>query len=367
MKLLLGHQVYSLRPAHARGRGGSAPLDPVVACTLALGALHWRKHSGPMRLYADSEFAAFIHSLDLSWLYDGGIDTEVLDSMPNSIRQDTFWVAAKVFAYGAAALPAAFLDVDLIVWKRVSDWENFDVTFLHREFNGRADGRGYIFPQGYQRPVYPWDGEEFNLGFVVLNNDALRKEFIGGSMRFMSGNPGSDPFNHACFAEQYLLAQCAKARSAKVNALLPGPPHDESFITHIWSDKQKLREEPVRAWALVNRYIARLKQDFPEHVSSLSRLFTWASSVAEAAARQAQSNRRNAPELLRRTFHRVPAAVIPPIRAAAVLKHPAMARPDSAAKPGGAGCFATQHPLRHLSRRRSRAAGFTCNTITRSN
>ncbi|MGC8541277.1 MAG: hypothetical protein ACP5QA_11680 [Phycisphaerae bacterium] len=366
MTLLLGHHVYSLRPAHARGRGGSAPLDPVVACTLALGALYWRKHSGPMRLYADSEFAAFIHGLGLSWIYDAGIDTAVLDSMPNSIRQDTFWVAAKVFAYGAATLPAAFLDVDLIVWKRVPDWENFDVTFLHREFNGRADGRGYIFPQGYQRPVYPWDGEEFNLGFVVLNNDALRKEFIGESMRFMSGNPGSDPFNHACFAEQYLLAQCAKARSAKVNALLPGPPHDESFITHIWGDKQKLREEPVRAWALVNRYIARLKQDFPEYISSLNRLFTWASAAAEAAARQAQNNRRNAPELLRRTFRHAPNLPVTPKQVSAGLKRPAMARSDSAAKPGVAGRFAAQRSLRHLSNRRSRAAGFTCTTITRS-
>lgn len=367
MTPIIGHHVYSLRPAHARGRSGCAPLDPVVACTLALGALQWRRHSGPMRLYADSEFAAFIHGLGLSWLYDAGIDTTVLDSMPNSIRQDTFWVAAKVFAYGAAALPAAFLDVDLIVWKRVSSWENFDVTFLHREFNGRADGRGYIFPPGYKRPAYPWDGEEFNLGFVILNNDILRKEFVGESMRFMSGNPGSDPFNHACFAEQYLLAQCAKARSAKMYALLPGPPHDESLTTHIWGDKQKLREEPVRAWALVNRYIARLKQDFPEHTSALGELFAWASSAAETAARRAHNNRRNAPELLRRTFRPVSATVIHPIQTAPLLKRPAMARPVSAAKPGVAGYFATQHPLRHLSNRPSRAAGFTCKTITRSN
>ncbi len=359
---LPGHHVYSLRPARARGRAGLEPLDPVVACTLALGALHWRKHSGPMRLYADSEFAAFIDSLGLSWIYDAGIDTAVLDAMPDCIRYDTFWVAPKVFAYRAAALPAAFLDVDLVVWKPVADWAEFDVTFLHREFNERGDGRNYAIPSGYNRPAYPWDGEEFNLGFLVFNNEKIREESTTQAIRFMSGNPGDDPFNHACFAEQYLLAQCSKARSARVRALLPGPPHDESVATHLWGDKQKLREEPVRAWALVNRYIERLKQDFPEHISGLNRLFTWASSAAKAAARRAQSNRRNAPELLRRTVQPVPAAAAAPIRAAARLKRPAIKRPDAAAKPRVAGRFAMQSPLRKprpLGTRQNRAAALT--------
>ena len=362
MNPLPGHHVYSLRPAHARGRGGSEPLDPVVACTLALGALHWRKHSGPMRLYADSEFAAFIDSLGLSWIYDAGIETAVLDAMPDCIRYDTFWVAPKIFAYRAAALPAAFLDVDLVVWKPVADWAEFDVNFLHREFSERGDGRDCAVPSGYNRPAYPWDGEEFNLGFLVLNNEDIREESTTQAIRFMSGNPGSDPFNHACFAEQYLLAQCSKARGAKVKALLPGPPHDESVATHLWGDKQKLREEPVRAWALVNRYIARLKQDFPEHISGLDRLFVCASSAAEAAARQAPSSRRNAPELLRRTIQPVPAAVPTPVHTAARLKRPTTGRPVSAAKPGVAEYFATQSPLRKprpLGMRQNRAAALT--------
>ena len=296
---LPGHHVYSLRPAHARGRGGSVPLDPVVACTLALGALHWRKHTGPMRLYADSEFAAFIHSLDLGWIYDAGIDTAVLNTMPDSIRYDTFWVAPKIFAYRAAALPAAFLDVDLVVWKAVVNWAEFDVTFLHREFTERADGTGYAVPSGYNRPAYPWDGEEFNSGFFILNNDDIRKEFTTEATRFMTGNPGDDPFNHACFAEQYLLAQCAKARSARTLSLLSAPPHDESVVTHLWGDKQKLREQPVRAWALVNRYTAALKRDFPDHAPGLGRLFAWALSTSESAARTAQNQRRKSPEMLR--------------------------------------------------------------------
>ena len=299
---LTGHHVYSLRPAHARGRHGSAPLDPVVACTLALGGLHWRRHSGPMRLYADSQFAAFIHALGLGWLYDAGIDTAVLDSMPDSIRQDTFWVAAKVFAYGAAPLPAAFLDVDLVAWQPPVNWQDFDLTFLHREFTGRADGAGYSFPPGYRRPEYPWDGEEFNLGFLILNNRVLRDEFFAESVRYMTNNPGDDPFNHACFAEQYILAQCAKARGAKANALLSAPPHDESVVTHLWGEKQKLREQPVRAWALVNRYITRLKQDFPQHASGLNGMFAWALSTAERTARGTQNRHRITPELLRRGF-----------------------------------------------------------------
>jgi hypothetical protein len=134
---LNGLHVYSFLPAHARGVA-SPGIDPAVGCTLVLGALQWRRLHGPMRLYADREFATLIHELRLEWLYDGGIDTEVLASMPDTIRYDTFWMAPKIFAYGAARLPAAFLDVDLVVWRQIPDWQAYGLTVLHPEFNGRG-------------------------------------------------------------------------------------------------------------------------------------------------------------------------------------------------------------------------------------
>lgn len=294
---MMGCHVYSTKPARARGQTPESPLSPAEVCTMALSALEWRKHNGPMRLYADSQFASFVAKTGLEWIYDAGINTTVLGTLPEDIRYDTFWAAPKIFAYAAAELPAAFLDVDLILWGKVPDCAGQDVLYLHPEANSRGDGRDYILPPGHRLPPYPWDGEEFNLGFVVLNNESLRQEFVTEAAGFMRGNEAQEPWKHMCFAEQYLLAQCAKARKAKTRALLNGPPGDESVVTHLWGVKRKFRENPIRGRAWMNRCLERLETEFPPYRPQLRPLARWAEEAAESQLEQAGIR---GPELLRR-------------------------------------------------------------------
>ena len=197
--------------------------------------------------------------------------------------------------------------MDLIIWGRIPDCSGQDILFLHREANCRGDGRDYILPPGHRLPAYPWDGEEFNLGFVVLNNESLRREFVTQSIGFMRDNTAREPYKHMCFAEQYLLAQCAKSRKARTRALLNGPPGDESVVTHLWGVKRKFRENPVRGRAWMNRCRERLEIDFPPYRSQLNPLFRWAEAASE---HQMELKGIHGPELLRRA----PRRFIVPIR-----------------------------------------------------
>ena len=91
----MGCHVYSTKPAQARGQNPESPLSPAEICTMVLSALEWRKHNGPIRLYADHPFASFIAKTGLVWIYDAGIDTAVLETLPENIRYDTFWAAPR--------------------------------------------------------------------------------------------------------------------------------------------------------------------------------------------------------------------------------------------------------------------------------
>lgn len=235
-----------------------------------------------MKLYADAAFAKFIADRGLAWLYDGGIDTQTLQKLPDNIDYKVFWAAAKIFAYEQTPAPAAFIDVDAILWNPLPDWSQCDLMFLHTERVNRNDPRRLNTPPDYQTPGYPWDGEEFNTAFVLFNDDDLRREYTAEAIRFMAGNPATgEHWQHICFAEQSLLAQCAKHRKARFKPLLSAPPTDERIVTHLWGTKQKLRENPVRARAYVNRCISRLESDFPSCLPQLRPLIDWARSEAE--------------------------------------------------------------------------------------
>ncbi len=91
-------------------------VDDFELLTTMLSAAAWRRFNGSITLYTDQVGLAYYQRLGLTDLWDGGIDTQTLESLPAPINHDVFWTAGRVAALRAEPPPFACLDTDLVVW-----------------------------------------------------------------------------------------------------------------------------------------------------------------------------------------------------------------------------------------------------------
>ena len=112
---------------------GNDILLPFEVMSTALSTLLWRKNNGPIKFYTDRKGYDFFKSVDLLDLWDGGVDTSVVDAI-DGINQNVFWAAAKLYALKEESAPVTMIDTDLFVWGDIRDTLNkSEIAVLHRE------------------------------------------------------------------------------------------------------------------------------------------------------------------------------------------------------------------------------------------
>jgi hypothetical protein len=250
--------------------------------TTVLSALMWRKQNGSIKLYTDTTGLAYYDSLGLTDLWNAGIDTSVLENIPATVNQQIYWAAAKIFALRATTTPVVMLDMDMIVWKNLSEiLRDKSLAVIHREeltdciylpkevLKTKA---GYKFD-----PDWDWTELPCNASFVYFGNNGLKDYYTDSSIDFMTGEIEYpyEMISQMVFAEQRLLAMCAKKMNIPVYHFLDNPyQKDNHIFTHIWGAKSLARDNPKQRRQLCLCLLKKIKIYFPDYYARLSKIET---------------------------------------------------------------------------------------------
>lgn len=248
--------------------------------SIVLSALLWKKNCGSLKLYADSLFASFIDRSGLTDLWDDGIDTMTLDSIPASVNQRVFWSAAKLFALKDADCPVAMVDNDLFFWKDVGPRLNASaVTVLHREelWDCYVPKRLLGISPGYCfDPAWSWRVKPCNTAFAYFPDDRFKDRYTAEAIRFMTDNPGKDAAHSSqmVFAEQRILAMCARRDGIPVKTLVSNPFDEKNdMFTHLWGAKKRARGNKKDMKLLVSAIWKKIKEMDDGYYGRMVRLY----------------------------------------------------------------------------------------------
>lgn len=258
------------KPATIGGKHFS--MNNAEILTMVVSALMWQKYNGSIKLYTDNCGLEFIRSMKLSALWDGGIDTELLENNDYPIDPKIFWAAGKLIAMEAQACPCVMLDTDLIITQPIQQLlEPTAITALHSEalqpevylppFLLKKPS-GFIFPADYN-----WNTLPSNTAFLYIKDESFKNLYLSESKRFMFRNmeKPNELVSQMVFAEQRLLSICADRQHLSINHLLSDPfSLSNSSVIHLWGFKHLLRQnENVQAI-----YSKQLIEKFGEELSA---------------------------------------------------------------------------------------------------
>lgn len=242
--------------------------------TTILSALKWREHNGEIKLVTDSIGLEFYKSRGMCEIWTE-TDTS-LDNIPDSVNPSVFWAAGKLFALQNSTAPLAMIDTDFIVWDKLAFDNLGDLTVIHSEdiypdvypdINSFKMKQGYIFD-----PNFDWRVRPANAAFYVIKNEDLKKNYTDEAINFIDNAEGDDTLTYMVFAEQRLMAMCAKRMGVEIKELsnLDRLFKDgEKYFTHTWGMKQQMRDIPELRRDFCCRCINRIKKDFPNYIKIL--------------------------------------------------------------------------------------------------
>ena len=264
--MIKGIHILSTAPS-STSSGAIFSLDSLEVASITLSALLWKKHNGTIRLYTDSLGASFFERNHLLDLWDAGVDLSVIESMPTNINQHAFWAAAKIFALKDAKAPVAMIDNDLFIWKELPESViNSCLTVLHPEdlWDCYVSKEKLSIPLGYSfNEAWDWNVKPFNTAFAFFSDEPFKNDYTSEAIRFMMDNQGENevPSSQMVFAEQRILAMCAKAMNIPVCFLAEDPFElSNKLFTHIWGAKAITRRNAKKKEEVLNAILISIKE-----------------------------------------------------------------------------------------------------------
>lgn len=218
--------------------------------TLRLSAMLWRRYNGPIGIMTDRAGAAFLKENSLDGCYD---EIRLLPPLKwYGFDQKVFWAAGKIVALQYIQLPCAILDLDMLIWDTL-DFAGASLAAAHIE---HIDGEYYCPPEHFaMSPSYTfppeWDytAEPLNTSLLYMTDSDFRDYYVNASLDFMQHERNTFDNGSSCmiFAEQRILAMCAKHRGIKPVVFLDYDHlmKDQHLMTHIWIAKKLLRDNSI--------------------------------------------------------------------------------------------------------------------------
>lgn len=256
--------------------------------TTILSAAAWCRFNGPVRLYTDRVGEAYYKRLGMTELWDGGIDTDVLESLPASINHDVFWTAGRTAAIRAEAAPFVTLDTDLVVWGPVDGLITSEFMALHPEplHHGVYRSRCELStPAGYVWEEWDWEATPCNASLMYFADDRLTEMFHAAAMEFILENRIQQEAEsrlpvHDVFVAQRLLPMCALKSGIQPAYFLDWPRPERNsetmadggenrLVTHVWAYKDALKSDEDCRESFCRQCVARIRSDYPELVGML--------------------------------------------------------------------------------------------------
>ena len=264
-------------PFSINNKGAAYFIEDFDILTTILSALMWRKNNGKIKLYTDKTGLDYYSSLELLDLWNGGVDTVTLEQIPETVNQQIFWAAAKIFALNNEKAPVAMIDTDLIVWKKITGrLSAVPFAVLHREEILDCYLPPYLLKKrkNYETdPEWDWSEMPCNMALAYFAEEEFKKYYTGCAIDFMTDN-GEYPkemISQMVFAEQRIVAMCAKKMGIPIYHFLEDPfQTDNKIFTHIWGGKDIARNNPGQRKLLCIAIIRKIRELFPDYYEKLN-------------------------------------------------------------------------------------------------
>ena len=247
-----------------------------------LSALKWREKNGSIKLVTDTRGAEYFNRLGLSAAWNE-IDTS-LDEM-NALGWDEkiFWAGAKLFALSKQVAPVVMIDLDFIVWQRL-DFAPFstNLAVIHREQVGNLiypDKNFFRLKDGQPLPKnLDWSIEACNTAFAYFGANDFIKRYTDFAFELMTSlDTSDDVLTYMVLVEQRWAAMCAALMRREIFSLssLENLFGRQKYFTHLWGEKQKLRDNAQASENFCRNCARRIQNDFPDWAEKL-RASDWA-------------------------------------------------------------------------------------------
>lgn len=266
-------------PFFARYPNRPYEIEPFELLSTALSALVWQRENGSIRMLCDTAALRYYQALGLDFLWDAGI-VPVLDDIPSSINPAIFWAGGKLFALRTMPCPCVMLDTDFIVWKPLLPLvQGQRAAVIHSE---AITDEVYPSPHTLQfTSDFSLEGldctvKPLNTALAYFADEAFRTVYTDAAIAFMQACPRADnTLTYMVFAEQRLLAMCAKQQGVQVgelSALSDLFGGKQRYFTHIWGFKQQMKQNPALYFDFCVRCAKRLKIEFAHEAAYLAAL-----------------------------------------------------------------------------------------------
>ena len=248
-------------------------VDDFELLTTIISALKWREHNGKIKLYTDKVGFEFYKNLNLTDLWDGGINISTLASIKEPINPNIFWAAGKIYAFRQESTPCIMMDTDFIVWNSINKKIiNKEIVVIHREHLSHVypHKEALVTSSDYKfDKKLCWKVRPSNTAFVYVQDATFKKNYTDEAIRFMTNNldDSEDKIINMVFAEQRLFSMLAHKLNISIYEL-----HDfdnnqnknDKTFTHIWGYKDILRKSPDKRSAFCKKCIKRINSDYPD-------------------------------------------------------------------------------------------------------
>ena len=263
--------------------------------TTILSALEWKRHNGSIRMVTDEIGAEYYHQLGLEHVWDLGVDDGLGKAVDIEIDPVLFWAAGKIYALQKQKSPCIMIDTDFIIWDSLREpLRDAQLAVIHRE--GISDS---IYPDKayfdmaaeYEFPSeWDWSIHPCNTAFTYIADESFKDYYCKQSIHFMKNVlSGHDATTNMVFAEQRVIAMCAKVWGISIDSLLDlesGDIERQQHFTHTWGHKRILKAKFSERKKLCVRCVRRILKDFPEEREMLAKIKCIALYFQEASVPQ---------------------------------------------------------------------------------
>ncbi len=271
--------INSTAPFKIKNRGEPYEIEDFELLSTVLSALMWRKKNGKIKLYTDQTAFEYYDSLGITDLWNGGIDKEILENIPDSINQEIFWAAAKIFAFRNEKTPVAMIDTDLIVWENIGKYlKSEKIAVIHREYihDYYLPQEMLKIPEGYKFDE-EWDWNELpcNMAFAYISDSEYKDKYTSEAIKFMTNNNEypDNMISQMIFAEQRTISMVAKKMGIPIFHFLDDPfQTDNTIFSHIWGAKDIARNMPGQRKLLCISLKKKIEELFPEYYEKIENL-----------------------------------------------------------------------------------------------
>lgn len=260
------------RPFTVRNPDAPYAVEPFALFTTLLSALQWQALDGVIAMATDAAGAAYYDALGLTRLWNGGVQTVLEGTIPDTVSPFSFWAAGKLYALHKMPTPCVMIDTDFILWQSIEDQcGSADAAAIHREDiypDVYPDAAHFKLTPGFDLTALDWSVLPCNTALAYFGDPDFKNLYTSRAISFMEHAPDADdPLTYMVFAEQRLLAMCAAEAGANLailsdlDTLFGG---SQQAYTHVWGHKQQLRDDPSAYDAFCRRCAARILRDFPD-------------------------------------------------------------------------------------------------------